>query len=62
MAIKSFNYSMLKLVKATQDMGTNGRGWGRGGWGGGKKSQVAFKEDLEICDHKPSCISYRGSF
>lgn len=37
---------MLKLVKATQDMGTNGRGWGRGGWGGGKKSQVAFKKHL----------------
>lgn len=47
MTIKSFNYSMLKLVKATQDMGTNGRGWGKGGWGGGgKKSQVAFKKHL----------------
>lgn len=36
---------MLKLVKATQDMGTNGRGGEKGG-GGGKKSQVAFKKHL----------------
>ena len=40
---------MLKLVKATQDMGTNGRGWGRGGGGGGEGGGKGGEGSPKLC-------------